>query len=233
MKRAADTGDSKALLQYAEYAGNWIEPRSEAVKYWTITAYCTGDRERATAYRRLAEELEREQASIPPERILYLYEQASMPVNRGENGDPVAQARFAYCLNNQSVARFGSDNFPKYSQLPKMMFWAKLSARAGCREGIDLLKEIEDRAEGVCECLQYGQCCSSDNERKKIIKNEQKPDLFPCKCCGTVFFCDDKCRVLFDMIGHVEDCCDCADCTRGRGKVGFADWCEKRSPSVF
>ena len=235
MKRAADTGDFKALLHYAEYAGKWIEPRSEAIKYWTITAYCAEDREQAIAYRRLAEELERDEASVPPERILYLYEQASMPRNRGENGDPVAQARFAYCLNNQSTARFGSDDLPRFSELPKMMFWAKLSAGAGCREGIDLLKELQDRGKGTCACSHYEKCCLlSDKKRKSKTKNEQRqPDLFPCNRCGAVFFCSDKCRVLFDTIGHVEDCCDCADCVKGGGKMGLFDWCEKGSRSGF
>mmetsp|Transcript_42024 Transcript_42024/g.75739 ORF Transcript_42024/g.75739 Transcript_42024/m.75739 type:complete len:679 (-) Transcript_42024:14-2050(-) len=229
MKRAADTGDSQSTLAYIRQAEMFDESSSQVLKYWNLLAYDTDDEKvLGNAFRKLAEDCE--QSGGPDERTLFLYEQGAL------NGDASSMARFSYCLNQQSVKRFGSYKFPKYSQLPKMYHWAKKAADAQCSEGITLLEKIETYIEkDKCACLQFDLCKSASRNNSRGKKNKrggsQETIMIPCKRCGTVYFCSESCRLAFDTIaGHRKDCCDCSYCKVKGPFMGFADW-KRHGPS--
>ena len=217
MKRAADTGDYKSIARYAERA-NMMTTREETLKYWTLCAHQSNDvKDVGRAYNLLAEDCESTGGVEEEERQLYLYEQGAL------NGNAAAMAGLVYILNNISTARYGSCSFTKYSQLPKMYYWAKKSAEAGCREGTAVLDQVRRHqiVNDKCACLDIGLCVNKNKRRGA----QGKKELIPCERCEAVFFCSNICREAFDeVVGHKEDCCSCTFCKVNGPYMGFANW---------
>lgn len=222
-KRAADTGDPKNIEEYAEHANMFVS-REEALKYASLCVYHSVDEKAlGRAYGTLGDDCENTCGA--QERQLYLFEQGAMHENHS------AMVGFAYCLNNSSIARYGSTDFAKYSQLPKIYYWAKKAAETQLKEALELLENVELHHidSDKCACLGIGLCCSDENRstvrQKKCTSMSRKQTLFPCERCETVYYCSEQCRVRYDaVVGHKKDCCDCADCKTNGPYMGFADW---------
>lgn len=215
MKRAADTGDISSIAKYADRA-SYFTTKEETLRYWTLCAHQSNDnKDLGRAYNILGEDCENTGGG--EERQLYLFEQGAL------NGNAAAMAGLVYVINNICTSRFGSCSFTKYSQLPKMYYWAQKSAEAGCREGLAVLDEVERQhiINEKCACLDIGLCVNK-NKRRGTRGNK---GLIPCERCGTVFFCSNTCRVAYDeIVGHTEDCCSCSYCKINGPYMGFANW---------
>lgn len=202
MKKAADCGNRWSLLRYAKFCLQNDEEH-HGTRYLTIATELGDDKIRAEAFYLLAEIAEKDK-STPSERLLYLYEQASNPLSdpAGKDGDPLAQHKFSELLYDISNNLYGSYDLPGFSPLPKMMYWAKKSASRGCYNGEEFLSMIKETVSTECMGCKYNG--GSKTNRKKRRGKAKK--LFPCKRCGAVYFCSDKCRIHLDSIGHLEDC---------------------------
>ncbi|KAL7540321.1 hypothetical protein ACHAWF_006650 [Thalassiosira exigua] len=221
MKRAADTGDPKSIEKYAQ---DVFASRDEVLKYSSLcTYYSVDEKALGSAYRTLAEECEN--SGGVKERQLFLFEQGAL------NGNHMAMVGLAYCLNNSAIARYGSTDFTKYNQLPKIYYWAKKAAETQWSEAMELLENVERNhiESNECACLNIGLCRSSEGNRtnlqKKNKRGSRKQSLFPCDRCETAYYCSDQCQRAFDaVVGHKKDCCNCSDCKTNGPYMGFADW---------
>jgi hypothetical protein len=164
--------------------------RDDALQYASLCIYHSIDEKSlGSAYCTLAEDCENSGGA--EERQLYLYEQGAM------KGNHRAMVGFAYCLNNSAIARYGSTDFTKYNQLPKIYHWAKKAAETQGREATELLENIEKHHvdSDKCACLDIGLCCSSEKKsttrQRKNKRGCQKKSLFPCERCRTAYYCSE------------------------------------------